>query len=296
MKKTQLLFLAMLALIAIALPATAHNAVLYPGKTETAVGDTVEVTASISEPLGKPDLPFYTNDATGYNFGPLALAAFKGDSASDLEISYVDIRDGARKQYSYEEVAAAFAEQKKNRPDDAAYAVMADVFNSNAVSYKIPSEGTVTFAGACSYGNVKAFAKTFVNLTADGESTKPRAAHFGFDGIELRPADDLASVKPGQSVRVEALLGGKPQKGVVVYIGYKGLGESEWLSVLSYSGAGQPAMRASVTGPDGIAALPLPEIPAGSDALGEVYIFTDGDLEVGGETRYRSTINFPLKK
>ncbi|MDR0628767.1 MAG: DUF4198 domain-containing protein [Treponema sp.] len=172
----------------------------------------------------------------------------------------------------------------------------ARVFNANAASYRIASRGTVTFAGMSSYGKdstVKCLMKTFVNLTKDGESAKPRASYFGFDGLELRPVDDLAKAKPGKKVRVEALLNGKPQSGVVVYSGHKDIRESLRLSpVLEYSEKADPILDAGVTDINGIVELTLPK---GAGELKDVYIFTDGHLGVEG-VRYRSTINFTLKK
>jgi hypothetical protein len=285
-----------IASIGAVVPAESHNAILYADKTEAPVGETVEVIASLSEPFGAPDLPLYSNGLIGYNFGPLKVAAFNGGAVSDLEVSYVQAKDGTKKYYTYQEVESAFIDQKRNSSNEAAYVLMRNVVNGSAASYKIASEGTITFVGASSFGDVKAFAKVFVNLSGDGESTKPRAAHFDFDGIELRPVDDLAGVKPGDSVRVEALLGGKPQSGVVVYVGYKDLDKSKWLGILDYGASGQPAMYAGVTGLDGVVSLPLPEIPSGAGELKDVYVFTDGDLTVGEETRYRSTFNFTLKK
>jgi uncharacterized GH25 family protein len=176
---------------------------------------------------------------------------------------------------------------------------MAGVFNANVASYRIASRGTVTFAGMSSYGKgtvVKCLMKTFVNLTKDGESTKARASYFGFNGLELRPVDDLAKVKPGKKVRVEALLNGKPQSGVVVYSGYKDIEESLRLSpILEYSEKADPILDAGVTDINGIVELTLPKLPKGADELKDVYIFTDGHLTVEG-VRYRSTINFTLKK
>jgi hypothetical protein len=282
-----------------AMPASAHNSLLYPDKTSAAVGETVDVIASISEPFGTPDFPFYLNERIDYAYGPLKMAAFKGDRVSDLEITYCDIRDGAKKKYSNEEVEAAYLDQKGASPKDASYSLMSRVFNCDVSEYKISSAGTVSFAAASSYGTdvvVKSFMKTFVNLTADGESTKSRASHFGFDGIELRPVDDLASVKSGGKVRVEALLNGKPQSGVVVYSGYKDMPDALRVSpILEYSEKLDPIYSAGVTDVNGIVELKLPEVPSGADELKGAYLFTDGHLTVE-KARYRSTISFTLKK
>jgi uncharacterized GH25 family protein len=282
-----------------AISATAHNVLLFPSKTTTSVGETVEVAASISEPLGVPDMPFFVYEKGGYVYGPLKLAAFESNRATNLEFSYVKMENGASKQLSVAEIETAYDTAKASRPDDPAYSVMAGVFNANAASYRIASRGTVTFAGMSSYGKdtvVKCLMKTFVNLAKDGESTKPRASYFGFDGLELRPVDDLAGVKPGKKVRLEALLNGKPQSGVVVYSGHKDIEESQRLSpILEYSEKADPILDAGVTDINGIVELTLPAVPRGSTELKDVYIFTDGHLTVEG-VRYRSTINFTLKK
>jgi hypothetical protein len=282
-----------------AIPASAHNSLLYPNKTSAAVGEMVDVIASISEPFGAPDFPFYLNERIDYTYGPLKMAAFKGDSVSDLDIAYCDIRDGAKKKYTNEEVETAYLNQKGANPKDASYTLMSRVFNCDVGEYKIPSAGTVSFAAASSYGTdvvVKSFMKTFVNLTADGESTKSRASHFGFDGIELRPVDDLASVKAGGKVRVEALLNGKPQSGVVVYSGYKDMPDALRVSpILEYSETLDPIYCAGVTDVKGVVELKLPEAPSGSNELKDAYLFTDGHLTVE-KARYRATISFTLKK
>jgi hypothetical protein len=46
---------------------------------------------------------------------------------------------------------------------------------------------------------------------------------------------------------------------------------------------------------NGVVELTLPEIPGGAAELKDVYIYTDGHLTVE-KVRYRSTINFTLKK
>jgi uncharacterized GH25 family protein len=292
------LFVLCLQIIA-AIPAFAHNSLLYPDKSTAVVGETVDVIASISEPFGTPDFPFYFNERIDYTYGPLKVAAFKGDSTSDLEIAYCDIRDGAKKKYTDKEVEAAYLDQKGASPKDDSYTLMGRVFNCDVAEYKIPSVGTVSFAAASSYGTdvvVKSFMKTFVNITADGESTKARASHFGFDGIEIRPVDDLASVKSGGKIRVEALLNGKPQSGVVVYSGYKDMPDALRVSpILEYSETLDPIYSAGVTDVNGIVELKLPEVPSGADELKDAYLFTDGHLTVE-KVRYRATISFTLKK
>jgi uncharacterized GH25 family protein len=282
-----------------AIQADAHNVILLPSKMNAAVGETVEVAASISEPLGVPDMPFIANEKIDYVYGPLKLSAFEGDRVTDLDFGYFNLRSGARKGFTYEEAEAAFLEAKKSSPDKPSYDVMTKILDSNVASYKIASGGTVTFAGSSSYGTdtvVKCLMKAFVNLTNDGESTKARAAHFGFDGIELCPVDDLAAAKPNGKTRVEALLNGKPQSGVVVYIGCKDMEESKRISpIIEYSGKADPIMDAGVTDVNGIVELTLPGIPDGAEELKDVYIFTDGHLTVE-KVRYRSTVNFTLKK
>jgi hypothetical protein len=282
-----------------AIPAFAHNSLLYPDKISAAVGETVNAIASISEPFGTPDFPFYFNERIDYTYGPVKMAAFKGDSVSDLDVTYCDIKDGAKKKYTNEEVETAYLNQKGASPKDDGYTLMGRVFNCDVAEYKIPSAGTVSFAAASSYGTdvvVKSFMKTFVNLTADGESTKARASHFGFDGIELRPVDDLASVKSGGKVRVEALLNGKPQSGVVLYSGYKDIPDALRVSpILEYSEKLDPIYFAGVTDANGIVELKLPEVPSGADELKDAYLFTDGHLTVE-IVRYRATISFTLKK
>ena len=280
-------------------PVHAHNAILLPAKTDVAVGETVEIVASTSEPLGVPDMPFIANEKIGYVYGPLQLTAFENNKVTDLEFGYFDLRNGARKEFTLQEVEAAFIEVKKANPDAPAYDVMTKVLNCNAGTYKVMTEGTVTFAASSTYGTdtvVKCLMKAFVNLKSDGESTQSRAAHFKFDGIELRPIDDLATVKPGGKVRIEALLGGKPQSGVVVYSGYKDIEEAKRISpILEYSEKADPIMDAGVTDVNGIVELTLPEIPGSAEELRDVYLFTDGHLTVE-KVRYRSTINFTLKK
>ncbi|MDR1510237.1 MAG: DUF4198 domain-containing protein [Synergistaceae bacterium] len=280
-------------------PASAHNSLMYPKNATVSVGETAEVAATISEPLGVADFPFYLNERISYTYGPLKMAAFKGDSAVDLDISYSYIKDGTEKKFTYEEAEKAYLDEKGKAPQDPSYTLMSRVFNCDVVSYKVPSAGTVSFAGVSSYGTdvvVKSFMKTFVNLTADGESTKARASHFGFDGIELRPVDDLASVKSGGKIRVEALMNGKPQSGVVIYSGYKDIPEASRISpILEYSEKPDPIFCAAVTDQSGVAELKLPEVPSGASELKDVYIFTDGHLTVE-KVRYRATISFTLTK
>jgi hypothetical protein len=187
--------------------------------------------------------------------------------------------------------------------------------NCSVGSFEIDSEGTTAFATATTFtlregeaeaewswtdhGDIVTFAKTFVNLKPDGQSTKSLASHFGSEILELVPLEDLANVKPGGTVQIKAFIGGKPQKGIVVYVGYKDLPESEYINVIELEGGDQPAMSGGVTDADGIVELPMPEIPAGADELRDVYIFSEGDMETTRNDEwfiYRSTINFTLSK
>ena len=259
----------------------------------------MEIVATTSEPLGVADMPFIANEKIGYVYGPLKLAVFEGNKGTDLEFGYFNLRNGARKEFTLEEVEAAFLEVKKGTPDASSYEIMTKVLDCNVGSYKVASEGTVTFAGSSVYGTdtvVKCLMKAFVNLKSDGESTKARAAHCGVDGLELRPIDDLARVKPGGKVRVEALLNGKPQSGVVVYSGYKDIEEAKRLSpILEYSEKADPILDPDVSDINGVVELTLPGIPEGAAELKDVYLYTAGHLTVE-KVRYRSTIIFTLKK
>lgn len=290
---------AALFVVFVASPVLAHNALIYADKTTAAIGDEVEIAASISEPFGAPDMPFYANEKIEYVYGPLKMAAFEGDKTTGIDASICGTKDGEKKKLSYEEIEAAFLEEKKAAPDAPAWSLMTRVFNSNIGSYKIASEGTVTFAASSTYGQgtvVKNIMKTFVNLKADGESCKVRGPYFNFDGLELRPVDDLATVKPGGVVKVEALLNGKPQSGVIVYCGAKDLPESERIaSVSSYSLRLDPIYSSGITDKDGIVILKLPTLPGGAKEMRDVYLFSDGHLTIAPEkVRYRSTISFNI--
>lgn len=132
--------------------------------------------------------------------------------------------------------------------------------------------------------------KTFINLTNDGESTKERASEFGFKGIELRPVEDLANVRPGGTVKVEALRNGKPQSGVIIYCGAKDLPESERIcGIENFNEMKNPIYDAAISDRNGIVLLRLP------NQKGETYLFTDGHLSIAPDkARYRSTISFHM--
>jgi hypothetical protein len=311
MKKILLALLTMFIAITAILPASAHNSMVYPSKTTAAVGEEIELVGSMSAPFGEPDLPYFTSEKIGYTSGNLKMAAFRDGKTTDMPLSYAHIKDGQRKVYgSAAEVEEAFLEDQASHPNDSIYTIMRRVLNCSVGSFKIDSEKTTAFATATSFtlysgwtfsdqGDIVTFAKTFVNLSPDGQSTKPLASHFGSNILELVPVEDLASVKPGGTFHVKALVEGKAQRGIVVYIGYKGLPESEYVSMLYLTGAEQPAMYVGVTDADGIVELPMPEIPTGADELHDVYIFSEGDLETtrnGEWFIYRSTINFSLSK
>ena len=296
--RTAFLMMSLFA-VSVASPAFAHNALIYADKATVAVGEEVEVAASISEPFGTPDMPFYANEKIDYLYGPLKMAAFEGGKTAEIDASICGTKDGQKKKLSYDEIEAAFLEEKKANPDAPAWSLMTRVFNSNIGTYKVASEGTVTFAASSTYGKgtvVKNLMKTFVNLKADGESVKARGPHFGFDGLELRPVDDLANAKPGGTVKVEALLNGKPQSGVIVYCGTKDLPESERIaSIASYSQKLDPIYTSAISDKDGIVVLKLPNLPSGAKELRDVYIFSDGHLTIAPEkVRYRSSISFNI--
>lgn len=282
-------------------PASAHNALIFADKTKAKVGEEIEITASISEPFGTTDMPFYDNEKIDYLYGPLKMAAFDGGKTTEIDPSISGTKDGQRKKLSYEEIEAAFLKEKKANPDAPAWSLMTRVFNSNIGTYKIASEGTVTLVGVSSYGKgtvVKNIMKTFVNLKADGESTKARSSHFNFNGVELLPVEDLANVKPGGTVKVQALLNGKPQSGIIVYSGVKDLPESERIaSVSSYTILTDPIYSSAISDKDGIVVLKLPELPKGATEMRDVYLFTDGHLVIAPhKVRYRSTITFNISE
>ena len=279
-------------------PALAHNALIYTDKAAAAVGDEVEVGVSTSEPFGNPNMPFYANEKIGYVYGPVRIVAFEGGKATELDASICGSNDGTRKALSYEEIEAAFLELKKANPDAPAWSLMTKVFNSNIGMHKIASEGTVTFAGCSVYGQetvVKNLMKTYVNLKADGESRIARAKHFNFDGVELLPVDDLATVQAGGTVKIQAVLNSKPQSGVIVYCGAKDLPESERIyGIDNYTELDEPYCSAGITDRDGFVTLKLPRLPSGAKELRDVCILTEGHLTVAPKVRYRSTITFSI--
>ena len=287
-------------LIALGLsPAFAHNALIYTDKVTAAVGEEVEVGVSTSEPFGNPDMPFYANEKLEYLYGPVKVVAFEGGKATELDASICGSNDGTKKTLSYEEIEAAFLELKKANPDAPAWSLMTKVFNSNIARHKIAAQGTTTFVGCSVYGKgtvVKNIMKTFVNLSPDGESTKLRGPHFGFDGIELRPAEDLANVRAGGTVKVEVLMNGKPQSGVIVYCGTKDLPEDQRVaSVSTYTASKDPIYSAAISDRFGIVTLALPGLPSGARELRDVYLFSDGHMTIAPEkVRYRSTITFNI--
>lgn len=280
-------------------PAIAHNALIYTDKISAAIGEEVEISTSISEPFGNPDMPFYANEKLEYVYGPVKIVVFDGGKASELDASICGSNDGSRKSLSYDQIESAFLELKKSSPDAPAWSLMTNIFNSNIATYRIASQGTVTLVGQSTYGKatvVKNLMKTFVNLSPDGESTKPRGPHFGFDGIELRPAEDLANVRAGGTVKVEVLLNGKPQSGVIVYCGVKDLPEDERIaSVSTYTHSKDPIYSAAISDRFGIVTLELPDLPNGAKEMRDVYLFTDGHMTIAPEkVRYRSTITFNI--
>jgi uncharacterized GH25 family protein len=315
MKKLSMLLLVIFVLFGAVIAASAHNSMVYPEKTTVAVGEEIEIIGALSAPLGTPDLPYITSEKIGYTSGNLKMAAFRDGKITDIPLSYAHIKDGQRKVYSSAaEVEDAFLKDKEAHPNDGIYTIIRRVMNCSVGSFKIDSESTTAFATATSYtlydnaetgdawtfsdqGDIVTFAKAFVNLKPDGQSTKPLASYFGSNILELVPVEDLASVVPGEIVHIKALVEGKPQSGIIVYVGYKDLPESEYLNVIDHGGGDQPAMQAGVTNQDGIVELTLPEIPTGSDRLNDVYIFSEGDIETTRNDEwfiYRSTINFTL--
>jgi uncharacterized GH25 family protein len=314
MKKIFVLFIAAFIAITQAVSANAHNSMVYPSKTTAAAGEEIELVGTLSAPLGAPDLPYITSEKMGYISGNLKMAAFRDGKITDIPLSYAYIKDGQRKVYaSKAEVEEAFLADKK--PDESIYATIRRVMNCSVGTFKVDSEGTTAFATATAFtlregeaeaewswtdhGDIVTFAKTFVNLKPDGQSTKPLAFHFEAEALELVPLEDLASVKSGGTVQIKAFIGGKPQKGIVVYSGYKDLPESKYINVIELDGGDQPAMYGMVTDSEGIATLRLPEIPVGADSLNDVYIFSEGDMETSRNGEwfiYRSSINFTLSK
>jgi hypothetical protein len=293
------------------LPASAHNSMVYPSKTTAAVGEEVELVGSMSAPLGTPDLPYFTSEKIGYTSGNLKMTAFREGKITDIPLSYAHIKDGQRKVYSSAaEVEEAFLEDQASHPNDGIYTIMRRVLNCSVGSFKIDSEKTTAFATATSFtlysgwtfsdqGDIVTFAKTFVNLSPDGQSTKPLASHFGANILELVPLEDLATAAPGKTIQIKALIEGEPQRGIIVYVGYKELPESEFINVIDHSGGDQPAKYVGVTDLKGVVTLRLPEIPAGAERLNDVYIFSEGDLETSRKDEwfiYRSSINFTLSK
>lgn len=287
-------------LIALGLsPAFAHNALIYTDKATAPVGTEVEIGTSTSGgPFGTPDMPFLSNANLDYDYGPVKVVVFDGGKAADIDMSLCGSNDGEKKKLSEQEIEAAFNEVKKGNPDLASWAVMPKVFNSNLGTHKVASEGTVTIVGCSVYGKqtaVKNLMKTYVNLKADGESRVARAQHLGFDGIELMPVDDLATVRPGGTVKVQAVLDGKPQSGVIVYSGAKGLPESERIcNIDNYLEMHEPYHDAGVTDRDGFVTLKLPNLFGGAKELRDVYILTEGHLTIAPKVRYRSTITFNI--
>ena len=252
-----ILFLFCALTLLCAAPSDAHMYFSFPADSD-ATGRVDIYTAFALDPPA-PDESGYgaiRYDISGRLVGP------SGAETAVADFTYCNSKTG--KAYTEEQLAAM--------GDGAASAV-----DSRRSTVSVSGSGTSvfltksTFVEEEPYGDITFLldfdctSKAFLNLTADGASTK---AYFS-GGLELVPMNDLASVTPVTNLRVKALLDGAPVPGLGIYVSYEGCPQNPELH------SEVAAMRIGTTGSDGIAALLMPSNP------GNVYLFA---MNLGAES------------
>ena len=162
--------------------ASAHMFIMKPDKMNVSSGSEVVVEATLSEPLFKADISGSMLEAKEYKIS-FSAALVSGKSKTELD-------------------AKSF---KPNNSDPSKA-------TASVGSVKISDKGTSVLCGMFDMINkegkkTRCFAKTFINLTNDGMTTKLLG-----DGsaAEIVLIDNVKAIKKGDTVKVKVLLKGKP--------------------------------------------------------------------------------------
>lgn len=232
-----------------AVPSDAHMYFSFPDNSKPSGQVDVYTTFSL-----RPPVP----DEAGYGTSVYDIAGRVVTPSGTTGVTDFPFSDSATgKTYTGEELAAMGEEAAEKAVD------------SRKSRISVTGGGTSVFLTEADYVNDEVFegttyhqdficgSKVFLNLTADGASTKTYLS----SGLELIPLDDLASVAPATQLRVRALLNGAPLAGLDIYVGYEGCPMNPDLH------GEVAAMRAVKTGADGTAVLITPSRP------GNTYLF-----------------------
>ena len=174
--------------------ASAHMFILKPDKMSAPAGTELKVEATLSEPLFKSDIADTMLAGKGWTikFDASVITA-KSKEAVDV---------------------------KGFKPNDSDPAKA----TASVGSIKLSAKGTTVLSGVFDMLNkegkrTRCFAKTFVNLTNDGMTTK----QLGDNSVaEIILLDNVKGMKSGDSVKVKVLLKGKPLADAEVSATYDG--------------------------------------------------------------------------
>lgn len=180
--------------------ADAHIFVLKPESMEAAEGSVLKVYAALAEPLIVPDMSKEMLEASGFEVVMSARANYKSGLVTELS-------------------AADFSPAHVKNPAETDKAKA----DADVASITVAEAGTVVLNGRLDMTKegkrTVCFAKTFVNLSADGISTQRFA---GDDAAEILFRSDVNSIAKGDAVDVQVLLKGKPLADAEVSATYDG--------------------------------------------------------------------------
>jgi hypothetical protein len=178
----------------------AHSFVVKPARNTVAVGETVDVWVTLSEPFASPDLSLY-----GYG------------AAIDAQLVYAGGRKEPVTGFSF------FNSKDPSNTDPADSDVQkAKISVSEAGTVMLCAGMTMQMPKEVDPGQpyLVCFAKNAMNMTGDGAASK---AVGGSGVLEIVPMGDLDGLRAGEPFEVKVLFKGSPLPGAAVGAAYDGL-------------------------------------------------------------------------
>ncbi|MDR1508389.1 MAG: DUF4198 domain-containing protein [Synergistaceae bacterium] len=239
-----------------AAPSLAGVFMVFPEYSLAPAGKTVKIESTVSD-----SLPQF--GSSGYGPGVTISGSIVNGEGSENDLDFY--RSDSSTGYTY----------TKDRFDGFGEDVIGLLVDSG-VSYAVigSSEGTSIVSVALTSSSKRYFSKAFINLTGGDVRITTPVADAGDGVLELVPATDIASARPGDTARFKLYLNGSPKS-------------DETVSVSS----NDVTLGSGTTDGDGEVELTLPGYGASPRAGGYCYVYSE---VYDNGTTYQASLNFRL--
>lgn len=237
--KRVILFLFCALVLFCAAPSDAHMYFSFPSDSEKAGQVDIYTAFALDPPAA---------DESGYGVIKYDIKGRLVGPSGTTNVTNFPFSDSATGRTYTDAELAAMGEAAESAVDSRKSTVAVQGGGTSVFLTESDYENDELYEGTTYHQEFICASKAFLNLTADGASTKT----YLTSGLELVPVDDLAGLAPVSGMRVKALLDGAPVAGLGIYLSYEGCPQNPELH------GEVAAMRVATTGSDGIATLRMP--------------------------------------